>query len=493
MVILRNRLTSVTSGGPRAFAELRDKLIIRADGREEADDLISELDRIDFTTRGIDNAPILVAEPRGQPANVIDRIRQLDEDNPFLRQASDELSNLDGEIMETSRSVARATRQTFNFVRDLGGVRFTEFVRTFADFGPENLRRSPFEMDTVSEENADGVSPNLNDLNQKFDMEEVWEIEDGSEAIVAIFDTGYARNVIDRSRIRDTFHGPDVDSVYEPSEGHGTMCAGAAAANSDEDVPYNGMAPESDVILVRTTDSEGQIRGDYITEAYDWIINLDTDRPIVINHSYGTPLCSGRPKATFCNTAENEMVSIANSTANITSVYAAGNEASTCGRRPFGFTNAITGTNSLADVITVGALRFDGIDAQEYSSHGRGDCAPQADAKPNVTFPLPSYTLYGNGEGWEIKDMSKGFGGSAGGTSHASPSIAGLVALMQSKRFRETGTPAQTEELKSLLHEHAEQPRRTQVNVITGTLRERSYDARFGRGVPQPLDLIEAV
>lgn len=493
MVILRNRVSAARSGGPRSYAELRDKLLIRADSREKADDITSELSRIDVVTRGIDNAPILVAEPRTTPADVFESLRRLDDDNGFIRQAADEVANADSDVVEASRSVARATRQVFSYISNIPGIRFQEFVKTYADFGPENLRFSPTEMPLIPEGERYESERNLEALAAEFGMDEVWEEEAGDQAIIAVFDTAYAQDLIDSPRIRDTWHGNDVNSVFKPEEAHGTMCAGAATANSDEGVPYDGMAPESDVILVRITDEGGQIRSDYITEAWDWLINLDTDRPIVTNHSYGTPLCSGRPKGTFCNTAEAEMVELANSTSNITSVYAAGNEATTCGRRLSGITNGITGTNSLGSVITVGAARFDQFDTQEYSSHGRGDCAPTADPKPNVTFPLPDYTYYGDEDGYTIHDMSKGIGGSAGGTSHAAPSVAGIVALMQSKRYRETGTPMQTEEVKSLLHEHAEQPRRTQMNVVTGAIRQRSYDARFGHGIPQPRELIDSV
>lgn len=493
MVIIRNRVTAARSGGPRSWTELRDKYLIRADGEQEAADVSAELERLDIVTRKVDAAPILIAEPRTTPANVFDALRDIDSDNGFIRQAADEVANASEDVVDATRSVLRATRQLSEFISALDGVRFQEFVNTFTDYGPENLRFGLTEMPTVPTESSTGRTPNVESLNEKFNMEEIWEEEDGSNAIIAIFDTGFSRDVISNQRVVGGYYGDDVDSPYASSEGHGTMCLGAAAANTDDDVPFNGIAPGADVMLVRTTDSAGQIRGDYITEAWDWLINQDTNRPIVANHSYGTPLCSGRPKPIYCNTAENEMVGLANSTGQITSVYAAGNEATTCGRRLSGVTNAITGTNSLENVITVGALRFDELDAQEYSSHGRGDCAPQADAKPNVTFPLPSYTYYGGEDGFIIKDMSKGIGGSAGGTSHASPSVAGLVALMQSKRFGETGTPMQTEEVKSLLHKHAEQPRRTQVNIVTGALRQRSYDARFGRGVPQPKELIEEV
>jgi subtilisin family serine protease len=242
------------------------------------------------------------------------------------------------------------------------------------------------------------------------------------------------------------------------------------------------MAPESDVILVRITDNEGQIRSDIITEAWDWISTLEVDQPVISNHSYGTPLCSGRPKQKFCNSAANDMIRVATSTAGLTGVYAAGNEASYCGRRPSGVTNAITGTNSIQNVFTAGALLTNGRESQQYSSHGRGDCAPIADPKPNVSFPIPMVTYYGVEDGWKLKDMSTGPFGSGGGTSHASPSTAGVITLMQSRAVEESGEPMQDEEIKQILEETAEVPHRNQINSFSLLFSKAGYDARFGNG-----------
>jgi subtilisin family serine protease len=299
---------------------------------------------------------------------------------------------------------------------------------------------------------------------------------------VAIFDTGYAEGVIPESRLVDTFYGDMVDSVYAPSEGHGTMTAGAAAADSDDDRPYNGAAPDAGVILVRITDDKGQIRSDITAQAWDWLTDLDLDRPIIANHSYGIPICSGRPKQSFCNGPLRDVIDVANEDPMLTSCYAAGNEAGTCGRRPSGITNAITGINSIDSVITWGAMLTNQEGIQRYSSHGRGDCAPVADPKPNMSLPIPKKCYYGVEGGWKIKDMSTGIFGSSGGTSHASPYGAGQLALLQSKSMKENGEPLETEELKNLAQDVSEPPRRTQINMF-GLTTPKGYDSRFGHGM----------
>ena len=78
--------------------------------------------------------------------------------------------------------------------------------------------------------------------------------------------------------------------------------------------------------------------------------------------------------------------------------------------------------------------------------------------------------------------MSKGVGGSAGGTSHASPTVTGMIALIQSRAMDVRGEPLQTEEVKQIIHENAEQPRPTQINSTPGLIGPSGYDARFGRG-----------
>lgn len=487
MPTIRNRLASVRAGGPRQFAELRDKFLISTQEGVKRD-VQNKLDRLGFQVDLFNNVDGLVAEPRGDVDGIIQNLRDRSDVN--LQQAVDEVRNADGPVVSATSNLVDITSELMNTLSDIDGIQEIRFVDTRADNGPENLRMAPSDMPTISMDRADETEENLSDVNELLGLDEAWEQNRGENAIVAIFDTGFAEGLISEERLVDTWNGEDVDSVYAPAEGHGTMCAGAAAANSDEGVPYNGSAPDAGVILVRTTDSNGQIRSDYISKAWDWIQDLDVDRPIVMNHSYGTPICSGRPRRRFCSGPTIDVIETALSNPEFTAVYAAGNEAGTCGHRLSGVTSAITGENSLPGVIAIGALRYDMNDAQRYSSHGRGDCAPISDPKPDITAPLPSKCYYGEEDGYKIKDMSTGVGGSSAGTSHASPTSAGMIALIQSEAMDVHGEPLQTEELKEILKNNADQPRPTQVNALPGPAAPPGWDARFGYGV---LNISEAL
>lgn len=509
MVVLRNRISAVRAGGPRQYAELRDRVLIKADSGEAKDEVVSELDRIGMKADALMNSPVVSAEPHGKIEDVLHAIERKGSGGTKIRQGIKEIREArkkDENFLETSVATVAATRELINEISGLPRVNLAEFVRTEADFGPENLRMSPDKMETITPSEAEEMEDTLQDMVEAMGVPEVWEVTRGENAIVAIFDTGFSEDLISSGRTIHTFSAGDTDSAYESSEGHGTMCAGAAAASAGDGRPFDGVAPAADVILVRITDSEGQIRSDIIAKAWDWLVNLDLSKPVVANHSYGTPLCSGRPRQKFCDSVANDVVKTANAQAGITSVYAAGNEAMQCGHRPSGLTNAITGTNSLAEVITVGALLSNGKEAQNYSSHGRGDCAPIADPKPNVSAPIPKFTYYGGEDGWKIKDMSFGVFGSGGGTSHASPQVTGAIALLQSaavkgelpqdssstarRMSRNSDGAMQTEEIKQILHDTSEPPHRSLVNSVGLFLSKKGYDARFGHG---KINITEAI
>lgn len=487
MPVIRNKLSSVAAGGPRQFAELQDKLLVSVGSFDAVQEARSELGRFGLSTKSLNNVPVIIAEPETTIDDVLDQARRIGLDNRQIRRGIEEATELTGDddpVIEATDNLIAATTNLLTQVRNLRVVNIAEFSRSYADYGPENLRIRVQKQEDISIAEAKETSTNLRDIHEGLGVTDAWEETRGENAIYCVFDTGYAEGLVSRNRIIASFNGGGTDSVYASGEGHGTMTLGAAAANANEDPPFNGVAPDADVILVRITDNEGQIRSDIISEAWDWLADLNLDRPIVANHSYGTPLCTGRPRTEFCDTALNEVIKVIASDSNITPVYAAGNEAMRCGHRPSGLTNAITGTNSLAEVITLGALLSSGREAQRYSSHGRGDCAPIADPKPNVSCRIPEITYYGDENGWRLKDMSTGPFGSGGGTSHASPTTAGIITLMQSKAVSEgdDNDGLQTEEIKQILQNTAELPRRTQVSAFGFVFSERGYDARFGNG-----------
>lgn len=492
MPVLRNKLSTTVSGGPRQFAEVRDTFVLKATGREGVDEIRKDARGLGLNVLELQTENVVILKPEGDVSDVIRRLRSRSNMNTRARQAIDEVRDSGDDILDVGRATLDMTRELLDGILALDGVQKGGFANTLVDYGPENLRFSPDELEDIvmGEDAPEGT---MAEMAENIGLTQAWQTTTGEQATVAIFDTAYAKGVIAEDRIVETFHGDSVDSVYDSAEGHGTMCAGAAAASAEHETPFNGAAPDADVILVRITDGEGQIRSDIIAEAWDWLAQLPKEKPIVTNHSYGTPLCSGRPRVRFCESPEIDLIKRVNEDAMVTSVYAAGNEAMTCGHRPSGLTNGITGGNSIAEVITVGALRFDGRDAQRYSSHGRGDCAPIADPKPNVSCALPNITYYGVEDGWKMKDMGMGVGGSGGGTSHASPTTAGIIALMQSASMEQNGEALETEEIKQIIQNTAKPPRPTQVNQFGAVLSKRGYDARFGFGQVRPAAAVREV
>jgi plastocyanin len=369
-------------------------------------------------------------------------------------------------------------------IEDIDGVLNAEVSYTRNTPGPRNLGVDPDQRPTISsvldeDEGDDGDNgddkesapkkPTPGDVAEKTGVTKAWEITRGEGAVVAVFDTSFCAEYLDTDRVIDTFHGDDVESAFSaPEEGHGTMTAYGSAGNKEESgLDYNGMAPDADLLLARVSDKNGGLS--HTEEAWNWLIRWinELDRPVISNHSYGVPLCSGRGMS-LCNTTTAKIAEVMNQRPDHQAFYAAGNEGMYCGHRLSGITNGINGVNSKPTSITVGALRYDLRGAQNYSSHGFGTCNSVGNnPKPDVSCMLSTIVPYGCKE----KDMGSGNGGSSGGTSLATPFTAGMAALMASV----TGT-ARRSVLEGLLEATAKQPRTTQVNALRG------HDARFGHG-----------
>jgi len=86
--------------------------------------------------------------------------------------------------------------------------------------------------------------------------------------------------------------------------------------------------------------------------------------------------------------------------------------------------------------------------------------------------------------------MSMGVGGSAGGTSHATPMVTGMIALLQSRSMKKNGQMMQNEEIKNLIRKHAKPPHATPVNATGFLVTKKGYDARFGYG---QIDIVSAL
>lgn len=367
-----------------------------------------------------------------------------------------------------------------NALEEIEGVLDVSMRHTVSTCGPRSLRVDPGQLASVlPEQFSESNRTKLPDVFDIMNVEEAWEYNTGEDAIVAVFDTGFCEEFFDEDRIIDTYHSDDVDSAFSDHEmeGHGTMTAVSAAGNKDEGAPFDGVAKDAELILVRITDSEHALSE--TEKALDWFAGVldDVDKPVISNHSYGVPLCSARPMG-LCEDTPTKIARELSERDDHQAVYAAGNEADYCGRRLSGITNGISGINSDPSSITVGAMRSDGSEIQRYSSHGNGTCSDSDNPKPDVAAPIPQMLPYA----CDTKDMTSGIGGSSGGTSTASPITAGIAALVAS----EAGT-AEKSVIAGALKETAEQPRRTQINIFKGS------DARFGAGMVNAKKAVEHV
>lgn len=365
-------------------------------------------------------------------------------------------------------------------IETIEGVLNVEMRYTRTTFGPRSLRVDVTQLDSILPDRFEEDDRTfLPDIHEVIDVEGAWEYNKGEDAVVAIFDTGFCEDSFNDDRIIDTFHGEGVDSAFSDSEteGHGSMTAITAAGKKANGAAFDGIAPEADLLLARLTDSEGAMA--YVEEAMDWFAGKldEIDKPIISNHSYGVPLCSARTMG-LCESTATKVARELSKRDDHQAIYAAGNEADYCGHRLSGVTNGINGINSDGSSIAVGALRSTGSEAQRYSSHGYGTCAPDGDPKPDISAPIPHVLPYG----CDTLDMSSGIGGSSGGTSTASPIVAGIAALIAS----ETGT-AEKSVIEDALEETATLPRSTQVNIFN------DFDARFGNGMVNAKKAVEYV
>lgn len=529
MVTIRDKLAERNAGGPefkyipnRILVEVGDGISIseiskldieeargRLDTRPVGGNVMSrvedDLKRFNFNTKRLDNTGIIVAETDRLSDTLQSVKNSVDTFSDSVIKKINRLENnarnrsnvtiLDGfrpglfnfqdsnaeefEAKLRNELVGDIYNPLTDAIEELSNVVSAQVSYSVNTPGPRNLGINPFDSkyDVTDESDA----PNLGDVNKKIGVDKAWQIDTGEDVVIAIFDTSFCKDLVESDRVIDTFYGDDVDSAYAaPDEGHGTMTAYSAGGNAEDtkgndpdtetDAPtlnYSGVAKDAELLLARLSNSSGQLV--YTVEAWDWLANWikSLDKPVISNHSYGVPVCSGRGM-NLCDTIEASLSDALSKRDDHQAVYAAGNEAQYCGHRLSGITNGIAGVNSKSSSLSIGAFRYDIGRAQSYSSHGFGTCGSQLDnPKPDVGTAIPTIVPYGCTE----KNMSTGTGGSSAGTSEAAPITAGVAALIASV----TGNARQSV-IEGILESTAERVRRTQVNVVRG------HDARFGNG-----------
>lgn len=114
----------------------------------------------------------------------------------------------------------------------------------------------------------------------------------GNGICTAILDTGIARHPDLRNRITAyrNFTGKVPETICSDDSGHGTHVAGILAGDGKVSSGlYAGMAPESDLIVGKVLDQEGNGNVEDVLKAIEWVIkNRERFHVRIVNISVGT-------------------------------------------------------------------------------------------------------------------------------------------------------------------------------------------------------------
>ena len=244
----------------------------------------------------------------------------------------------------------------------------------------------------------------------------------GASVPVGVMDTGLNLNHPDISSnrrsicglnfVEESDYGQGDETMWWDEDGHGTEVSGVVLSNGAEDRRRAGMAPlVQDIRIARVVGGFGAVTALGWTRAMDWFAT-PTDcgegvarKALVINASVGfrSDIWSGR------SVVERKIDASVNASRQLF-VVAAGNNAETA------FISTAGGKNSLA----VGATEHHGEIAR-FSSWG-----PTYDGRLFPKVVALGYRMVAPRGGW----WGRSYYGQASGTSYASPSVAGVAALV---------------------------------------------------------------
>src|SRR4051794_11664813 len=231
----------------------------------------------------------------------------------------------------------------------------------------------------------------------------------GAGATVAVVDTGIDAAHPDLAgRILPGYDFVDGDSTPQDGNGHGTHVSGIVAADADNGIGVDSVAPGASILPVRVLDNSGSGSDATVAQGIDWATDHGA---AVINLSLGgsvpTPPGLGLPDP--MSTAVQRAVSHG-----VVVVAAAGNDG-----LPFCENNSLAGK-----VLCVGAV--DKRDNRSfYSSFGQGLSlvAPGGSDMPGTDEDVLS--TWNDGSYQELA-----------GTSQATPHVSGVAALLVSLGVR---------------------------------------------------------
>ncbi|MGA1869222.1 MAG: S8 family serine peptidase [bacterium] len=254
-------------------------------------------------------------------------------------------------------------------------------------------------------------------------VQQAWDLSNGKDVIVAIFDSGIAYRTGDgytqAPDLSGTIFYPSWDFVNEdpfPDDDyrHGTHIAGIISQSTQNNIGGAGLAFGCTLMPVKVLDSTGAGEVTDIVDAVYYAVNNGAH---IINMSYGS--------TTSPSVAEEEAINYAVAQG-VTVICSAGNEA----------TNEPHYPSSYPATICVTASRYDQTFAESYSNYGPDVdiCAPGGDLRVDLTGDgNPDGIYQQTHNGIDFNTFKYYY---AEGTSCAAAYVTGVTALMMSASGR---------------------------------------------------------
>lgn len=282
----------------------------------------------------------------------------------------------------------------------------------------------------------DHVGPTVGTVGFDANAQAAWDEAQGygsSGVVIAIIDSGVEVGHPDLSQVAGYDYGdndsnPDDDSS---SAGHGTACAGVAAAKANNGLGATGIAPNCKIMPLKVANSAGSMYFSSIQNALYYAADNGAD---IASMSLGAAISSDSATDTALQYAYNAGVTLLAATGNenaSTISYPAINQyviavgaASPCGDRK-------RSSSSSSEVNTGVSTDPNGYtcDGERWWGSNYGVTTQDSNAAVDVIAPtiLPTTDLLGSA-GYDGSDYSMWFNG----TSCATPYAAGVCALIKS-------------------------------------------------------------